>query len=581
MTAIDTFEAIRGRRSIRRFTDEPIPDDVVERIIDAARWAPYGTDEDERTFIVLAGEEKARVTRYLDERLAQVLPAMGEGPSRRILRYARSLVPVVETAPVLVVAMTEVGREGPELSIASGACAIENMMIAAQAEGVASCYMTGALYLADEIVHLLGLERHRLLGLIPLGYAADGGATRSDFPTVIWRGFDGKDEESPPEPEEADISTIVEARPGAGERVLVVTDLPDVDRAILDVLERAGYDVVVAQPGEALEVFEQRRPDVTIVDAILGEISGYEIASSIHDAIEGPCPVIITTPAYDAADEEQALTAGASDVLTKPIREHELLARVRALADSRDLYETLEDRAEQLEQANEELRELQQIRDDLTHMIVHDMRTPLTNIISGLQTVEATEYEEDLSREFIPEAIEAGQELADMINNLLDISKMEAGELEPERELLDLCDLVTDAFERVEQLAREGDLDLEAQFDEGIEVNGDPDLLRRVLVNLLGNGIKFTPAGGSVKVEAEAEHDAVVVCVTDTGPGISEEQQEQLFRKFSQLDSEQKHQGTGLGLTFVKLAVEAHGGEVWVESELGEGSSFCFTLPEQ
>ena len=291
--------------------------------------------------------------------------------------------------------------------------------------------------------------------------------------------------------------------------------------------------------------------------------------------------MIITTTAYDDADEEQALMAGAADVITRPVRDHELLARVRALADSRALYKQVEERAEQLEEANRALRELQQLRDELTHMIVHDMRTPLTNIISGLQTVEAMDYEDEIAEEFIPEAINAGMDLSDMINNLLDISKMEAGELEPEREEFEVRDLVDEALERVAHLAREGGLELIVDADEGLALSADRTLLKRVLVNLLGNAIKFTPQGGEVTVAARRVADGVRVCVTDTGPGISEDQQECLFRKFSQLESKQKRQGTGLGLAFVKMAVDAHGGRVWVDSEVGEGSSFCFVIPER
>lgn len=580
MSVIDAFEAIRGRRSIRSFRADPIPDEALERVIDAARRAPFGTRRDERALVVLAGGDKAALVAFLRERLESVVRAMADGPSRQTLDYARSLVPAIDRAPVLVAVFTAVGREGPELSVASAACAVQNLMLAAHAEGLATCYMTGALYLADEIAHRLGLPGYRLISLVPMGYADEAPGPREEFPAVIWRGLDRRDPGEPPRPLRAEDSEIERARPGAGERVLVVTDTPRVDAHIVNCLRRAGYNVSVSAPDRALDAFERQRPDVTIIDAILGEVSGYELASRISRANHGPAPVIITTTAYDEADEEQALMAGAFDVITKPVRDHELLARVRALADSRALYSQLEERARQLQRANEELRELQKLRDDLTHMIVHDMRTPLTNIITGLQTVEATEYEDEIAREFIPEAVNAGMDLQDMINNLLDISKMEAGELEPEREQFAAADLVAEAFERVAHLAREAGLDLRADLPESLMLNADRALLRRVLVNLLGNAIKFTPDGGSVTVEARPTDEGARLCVTDTGPGIPPEQQERLFRKFSQLEGAKKKQGTGLGLAFVKMAVEAHGGRVWVDSEVGKGSSFCFTIPE-
>ncbi|MFW5866863.1 MAG: ATP-binding protein [Armatimonadota bacterium] len=580
MITIETFEAITGRRSIRRFREDPIPEDLLNQVIDAARYAPYGTRHDERVIVVLTGEEKARLVAFLEQRLESVVRAMAEGPSRQTLSYARALAPAIGRAPVIVAIFTTMGREGPELSVASAACAAQNLMVAAHAAGLASCYTTGALYLADEIAHRIGVPGRRLVSLMPLGYPDQKPNERTRFPAVIWKGFEGHEEDAPPEPPEPALSAVERSRPGKGELVLIVTDTPEVDERISKCLRRAGYEVCVCAPGEALDVFTERRPDVSIIDAILGEVSGYDIAARINDAIEGPTPVIITTTAYDDADEEQALMAGASDVITRPVRDHELLARVRALADSRALYDQVEERAEQLAQANEALRHLQKLRDDLTHMIVHDMRTPLTNIISGLQTVEAMDYEDEIAEEFIPEAINAGLDLQDMISNLLDISKMEAGELEPDREQFEVRDLVDETLERVGHLAREGELDLTADVPDGLSLTADRTLLKRVLVNLLGNAIKFTPEGGSVTVEAEETDEGAQVCVTDTGPGISEEQQARLFQKFSQLESRQKKQGTGLGLAFVKMAVDAHDGRVWVESEPGEGSSFCFVIPD-
>jgi len=580
VSAIDIFDAIRGRRSIRRFREDAISEEVLERVIDAARHAPFGTRRDERALVVMRGEDKARLVAFLQERLGAVVHAMEDGPSRQTLSYARSLAPAIGRAPVLVAVFTAVGREGPELSIASGACAVQNLMLAAYAEGLASCYMTGALYLGDEIAHLFGLSGYRLIGLVPIGWADGEPSERKRFPAVVWRGFEGHDPGEAPEAARHAVSELERSRPGAGERVLIVTDTPDVDAPIAECLRHAGYTASVVEPAGAMEAFAQHRPDVTIIDAILGDVSGYGLARQIGEATDGPAPIIITTPAYDDADEEQALASGASDVITKPVRDHELLARVRSLADSRALYAQIEERAQELERVNRELRELQQLHDDLTNMIVHDMRTPLTNIITGLQTVEAVDYEDELAREFIPEAINAGMDLQDMISNLLDISKMEAGELEPSRERIDLGELVSECFERVDHLARESGLSLGMEVAQGMALSADRALLKRVLVNLLGNAIKFTPAGGSVTVTAAETAEGMQVCVTDTGPGISPEQQAWLFRKFSQLEGAKKSQGTGLGLAFVRMAVEAHGGRVWIDSEVGHGSSFCFVIPD-
>ena len=282
MSVIDAFEAISGRRSIRRFLADPIPDDLLEQVIEAARRAPYGTHNDERVIVVLTGEEKGRLVEFLEQRLASVIRAMSSGPSRQTLSYARSLIPAIGRAPVIIAIFTAVGREGPELSVASAACAAQNLMVAAHAAGLATCYTTGALYLADEIAHQVGVPGHRLISLMPIGYPDERPAEREQLPAVLWRGFDGRDEATLAQPEHVVTSEIERSRPGQGELVLVVTDTPEVDVRMLECLRRAGYDVCVCEPSETLEVFTERRPVVVIIDAILGEISGYDIATRVN-----------------------------------------------------------------------------------------------------------------------------------------------------------------------------------------------------------------------------------------------------------------------------------------------------------
>ncbi len=585
MSDMNVFDAIHGRRAIHRFTDAPIPPDVLAEIVEAARWAPYGTRDDDRTLVVLGGDEKAEFLRFVGDRLEKLLPALGEGASRQILRYARTLVNLLKDAPVLVLFYTAVRDEGPELSLPSVATAAQNMMLAAYARGVASCYMTGAIYLADDIADFLGVTGQRLVATVPLGYAASKGATRKQFPRIIWRGIEGMGQSDEwPEVEPAEVTSAARVAEGDDpEVILIIDDSPGALAQTADILRGAGYEVIVCEtPAMALPCVERDEPDLVLVDAILPDLSGYEICRSIEDGKDGPLPVIITTSAYDADDERRALAVGAAAVLTKPIASHELLARVRSLLDMRGLYKDLQSHADELSAANERLRELQELRDALTHMIIHDLRTPLTNILTGLQTVEVMDYDREMSEEFIPAAIHAGLDLGDMISNLLDISKMESGELDPKLAPTPLIDIADSARERVGLLAEEADLELVTQIEDGLTACADSDLLVRVVVNLLGNAIKFTPGDGTVSLQASARDDGMVlVAVRDTGEGIPPEELPRVFEKFSQVKREGKpiRKGTGLGLTFVKMAVEAHGGEIWVESQVGEGTVFSFTLP--
>jgi NtrC-family two-component system sensor histidine kinase KinB len=231
-----------------------------------------------------------------------------------------------------------------------------------------------------------------------------------------------------------------------------------------------------------------------------------------------------------------------------------------------------------------QIEALSEAKDDLTHMIVHDLRTPLTALIGGLHTLGSLGELNGEQREFLEISIEGGEMLLGMINNLLDISKMEEGALQLARESLEVPELIEEAVQQVRQLAISKSQRLGTRLEAGIpRLSADREKLRRTLVNLLGNAIKFTPGGGSITVAARLAEagDALEFSVTDTGQGIPEEAFERIFTKFGQADphAATRTMSTGLGLTFCKMAVEAHGGEIAVESRLGEGSRFRFTIP--
>jgi signal transduction histidine kinase len=239
---------------------------------------------------------------------------------------------------------------------------------------------------------------------------------------------------------------------------------------------------------------------------------------------------------------------------------------------------------EQLQQNYRRLQELEKLRDDLTHMIIHDLRTPLTSVISGMQTLEVMgDWNED-QQEMMDISLRGGETLLGMINDLLDISKMESGSLPLDYALLSAAELVTSAVTQVAGLAKNNSLTLVQEITADLPTfQGDENKLRRILVNLLGNAIKFTPAGGTVTVSMRynTNERLLVFSVSDTGEGIPPEAFAHIFEKFGQVESRQRgrKQSTGLGLTFCKLAVEAHGGSIKVESVPDRGSIFSFTIP--
>lgn len=238
------------------------------------------------------------------------------------------------------------------------------------------------------------------------------------------------------------------------------------------------------------------------------------------------------------------------------------------------------------------LQDLEKLRDDLTHMIIHDLRTPLTSVIMGMQTLEIAGDLNADQREMTDLAVAGGNTLLGMINDLLDVEKLESGSMQIDYATLSPDQLVTSAVRQVDSLLKNKKIRLVVEIAPELpSFQGDENKLRRTLVNLLGNAIKFTPSGGDVTVAVTGEVRArgsgspdepfLAFCVSDTGEGIPPEAFGRIFEKFGQVTSRAggRTMSTGLGLAFCKLAVEAHGGHIGVESTVGDGSRFRFTLP--
>jgi len=201
-----------------------------------------------------------------------------------------------------------------------------------------------------------------------------------------------------------------------------------------------------------------------------------------------------------------------------------------------------------------------------------------------LLTTEQDPELPDETKEMIAISREGGQKLLGMVNDLLDVSRLESGQPLTQLASLSPAEFIRPGVRAIEQIAQEQEIGLTIGLPEELpRVEGDGERLRRVVMNLVGNALKFTPAGGQVSVAAREDSEAgrLVVSVVDTGPGIPKEQQSRVFDKYAVLDpaASGARTSSGLGLTFAKMVVEAHGGEIWVESEPGKGSSFSFWLP--
>ena len=230
------------------------------------------------------------------------------------------------------------------------------------------------------------------------------------------------------------------------------------------------------------------------------------------------------------------------------------------------------------------LKELEKMRNDLMNMMVHDLRTPLTSVISGMQTLEEISDLNDEQKEMVSIAISGGEVLLGMINELLDVEKMESGQMRLDYATLSVEKLVASAVGQVASLVRSNRLTLAQEIEPDLpSFQGDADKLCRTLVNLFGNAIKFTPADGAITLAVRQTEDrhSLLFSVSDTGEGIPLEAFGRIFEKFGQVELRRRGRklSTGLGLTFCKLAVEAHGGSIQVDSVPDVGSTFSFTVP--
>jgi PAS domain S-box-containing protein len=233
---------------------------------------------------------------------------------------------------------------------------------------------------------------------------------------------------------------------------------------------------------------------------------------------------------------------------------------------------------EQLEGSYRKLQALEELRDDLTHMIVHDLKSPLASILGYLSLIQTADAEGDKEAVagHVVEAERIGRKMQEMISSMLDVSRLESGKMPLKLEFCDLSEIAADALEVLTLDPEDCRVQIETAMGSAV-VQCDPEIIRRVFVNLLSNALNFTPADNRIRVWFEQVEDGFIVHVRDKGPGIAPEYHQQIFTRFGQVDGGKC--GTGLGLCFCKLAVEAHGGSISVDSKLDEGSTFSFHLP--
>jgi signal transduction histidine kinase len=331
-------------------------------------------------------------------------------------------------------------------------------------------------------------------------------------------------------------------------------------------LEDDGYTVEEVEDGIAtLAMFETLRPDLILLDALMPKKDGFEVCTALQKMPGGDrTPVLMITGLDDEESVDRAFEVGAVDYVTKPVQWPVLRQRVRRLIRT---------------------RQLEKLRDDLMQMIVHDMKSPIATIRGYAELVLSDEPEDPFVADSLTRIFHSSNSLLNMTMMILDIGRLEEGKmtLEPvKRKVRGALDEVASGFE---WMASNYQVKLEiGECSEELSFTLDWSLMLRVLSNLTSNAIKHSPSDAVVTLSAvstDGADGALRISVTDQGEGISDQDQKRIFEKFTQATGRKRgsRTDTGLGLTFCKLATEAHGGRIELKSAVGAGSTFTLVFP--
>lgn len=359
--------------------------------------------------------------------------------------------------------------------------------------------------------------------------------------------------------------------------ILMVDDTPENLEVLAGMLKARGYKVRAAISGElALQAALSQPPDLILLDINMPGMNGYEVCAKLKaDEKLKEIPVIFLSALNETIDKVKAFGAGGVDYITKPFQFEEVEARVETHLELR--------RQKRLVQENyDHLRELEKVRDSMVHMVIHDLRSPLTVIFAFLELIKE-DAKSALSPEavhYVAECLNAARQMIQLASDVLDTSKMQEGRMKLKLEDCDLNRVVEECMAGLESLAESRKIKF-SPAPAPAAVLADRDIVFRVVQNLLANALKFTQDSGTILISIEPAGDHVLVSVKDDGPGIAPEYRQKVFEKFAQVElrSGRQRYSTGLGLAFCKLAVEAHGGSIGVECEEGRGSCFWFDLP--
>jgi len=357
--------------------------------------------------------------------------------------------------------------------------------------------------------------------------------------------------------------------------ILIIDDEEALRDGSSQVLEKAGYAVLTAEQGiEGIKLAREHLPDMAFIDLKMPNISGMEIIEILSRDIPDIVLVMITGFATILSAVE-AMQKGAYDYLPKPFNPDQLRALAKRGLEHRNLkIET------------KRLREEKDLMErNFITFVSHEMRSPLVVIrqyIEALNEIAGDRFDKDV-KEIIDRCRKRSQNLEEMVEHWLDISRIEDGTFAQQKVCLSLDSIISRSVEEMTPVCRKRGISLETNIPQKLpQIIGDAESLVRVLTNIIGNATKYTPEGGKITVTCQHDEFYINVSIADTGMGIPPDKLSLIFEPFFRCGGKnEKHSGSGLGLTFCKKIMESHKGCIAVSSKEGEGTTFVLTFPSQ
>lgn len=361
-------------------------------------------------------------------------------------------------------------------------------------------------------------------------------------------------------------------------------------KSALSKVSGISYDISWPQVGESiLEKAEEGKFDIILLSYNLSDSNGLEVLTGLqYKELSGP--VVMLADPRDKDFASHAIREGAYDYVIRekgfeeglPVTIHNAMAAFRAAKEKERLQKEIAAKKMELEAANKKLQQLDKLKSGFVSNVAHEFRTPLAIIKGNVELVNKGSLGPivPIQKEMLDGAINIVNRLSRLVNDLLDISKIESGKMELKKEPVEMNKIIEENLAVFDKIIKDKKQIVDKNLDADLpKINADKDKVTQVFINILSNAIKYTPESKVIVIRTVNLEKEIMVEVRDAGEGVAPDNLDKIFDKFIRVTAEKK-EGTGLGLPIAKDIVNLHNGRIWVKSELGKGSQFYFTLPK-